>query len=302
MGCGPLRVNMANDVLAQSQADIRWEVAHQGHSLGSVSHHLQAVFPGVRGLSVRSVRRFCSSRGIHQRTTMTDRELDELVRSTVACVGHSYGRRSLQGLLRADGIYVSQRRLGMCLRRLFPLAHSIRAQTLGRLVNPIPYRAEFFGEKIHFDQNEKLAMFGVVHVVAVDGYSRKIVGFSTMPRKNPITIFGTIFRPLLLREGIWNQVRSDRGTEFSLVATIQQYLAHHRVNQQPFSVLQTASTQNHRAERIWPEVNSRINYPIKAVLVRMEAEELINMQNDLPQMCCFLGDCLCSCITHCSIH
>ena len=121
------------------------------------------------------------------------------MRSRVGSVGHSYGRRSLQGLLRAEGI------------------------------NPILYRAEFFGEKI---QNDKIVMYGVVHVVAVDGYSRKIVGFCTMPRKNPITILGTIFRPLLLCHGIWNQLGSDHGAEFALVSTMQQYLAHHRVNQQ----------------------------------------------------------------------
>ena len=142
----------------------------------------------------------------------------------------------------------------MSLRRTYPLAHSQRSQTLGRALNPMPYRAEFYGEKIHFNQNEKLVMYGVVHV-AVDGYRRKIVGFSTMPRKNPITIYGTIFHPLLLTEGIWDQLRSDHGTEFTLVSTIQQYLSAHHVHQQRLHVLQTTSRQNHRAERIWPEVN-----------------------------------------------
>ena len=71
------------------------------------------------------------------------------------------------------------------------------------------------------------------------------------------------------------------GTEFALVSTMQQYLAHHCVNQQRLPVLQTTSRQNHTAERLRPEVNSRVNYPIKAVLVRMEAVELIDMRNDL---------------------
>ena len=74
-------------------------------------------------------------------------------------------------------------------------------QTLGRLINPIPYLAEIFVEKIRF---EKIVMYGVVHVVVVDGYSRKIVGFCTMPRKNPITILGTIFRPLLRYVKDWH--------------------------------------------------------------------------------------------------
>ena len=85
----------------------------------------------------------------------------------------------------------------------------------------------------------------------------------------------------ILHDDIWDQLRSDHGTEFALIATVQHYLAHHRVNQQRLPVLQTTSRQNHRAERIWPEVNSRINYPIKAVLVRMEMEELIDMRNEV---------------------
>ena len=107
------------------------------------------------------------------------------------------------------------------------------------------------------DQNEKLVMYGVVHVVAVDGFSRKVVGFASMPCKNAITIYGKIMQPLLLSEGIWNQLRSDHGTEFTLVSTVQEHLASHRVYQrQP--VFQSTSRCNHRAERIWPEINSRI--------------------------------------------
>ena len=87
-------------------------------------------------------------------------------------------------------------------------------------MNPIPYCASFYGEMIHLDQNEKLVIYGVVHVVAIDGYSHKIVGFSTMPRKKNITVYSTLFQPLLLHEGIWEQLRSDHGTEFTLVATM----------------------------------------------------------------------------------
>jgi len=34
------------------------------------------------------------------------------------------------------------------------------------------------------DQNEKLAAYGVVHVCAIDGYSRYIPVFACMPVKN----------------------------------------------------------------------------------------------------------------------
>ena len=73
-------------------------------------------------------------------------------------------------------------------------------------LNPLPYRAMYFGEKVHLDQNEKCVMFGVTHVVAIDGCSRKIVGFVTIPKKNPILIYDMLFRPLLLSQGLWDNI------------------------------------------------------------------------------------------------
>ena len=61
----------------------------------------------------------------------------------------------------------------------------------------MPYHAEYFGHKLHMDQNEKLVMFGVVHVLAVDGYSSKIVAWNSMPVKNNLTIYDTVYRYVL---------------------------------------------------------------------------------------------------------
>ena len=60
--------------------------------------------------------------------------------------------------------------------------------------NPIRYAANYFGHKLHIDQNEKLAGFGVTHVLARDGYSGKVVSFLTLPVKNNVAIYDEIFR------------------------------------------------------------------------------------------------------------
>ena len=135
------------------------------------------------------------------------------------------------------------------------------------------------------DQNEKMVMYGVTHVMAVDGYSRKIVGMVTMPVKNAITIYHTLFRPLLLTKGLWDQIRVDHSSKFALVSTTQQHLAgyHHQQSRPP--LLQSSSRQNLRVERLWVEVNQRINYPIKRVLVEMESQGEIDMTDDLTKFC-----------------
>lgn len=45
------------------------------------------------------------------------------------------------------------------------------------------------GHKVHMDQNDKLAMFEVLHVLAIDGFSKKVVAHSTMPIKNNHAIY-----------------------------------------------------------------------------------------------------------------
>ena len=260
-------------------------LVERGETHDQISHHLKQIYPNRRGISARSVRRFCSQRDIRQRNEMNDDELDRVIESRVSAVGHTYGRRTMHGLLRAEGLSVCQRRVGESLQRTNPFQHSLRRANVQRSVNPVPYRADFFGEKLHLDQNEKLVMYGVVHVLAIDGYSRKLVGLVTMPRKNAITIYNTLFQPVLQQHGLWDQVRTDHGTEFVLVSTVQQFLAPLRGRQHRCPVLKTTSRHNHRAERIWPEINSRINYPIKRVLVSMEEQEEIDMNDDLTKFC-----------------
>ena len=58
----------------------------------SISVALQRRYPNQRGLSSRSVRRFCSREGIHYRSFLSDVNLDRVIQIQVQGVGHSYGR------------------------------------------------------------------------------------------------------------------------------------------------------------------------------------------------------------------
>lgn len=99
----------------------------------------------------------------------------------------------MTGLLASGGIKVSEIRVGGSLQRVHPQYHLRRRSRTQSLINPIPYNARYFGEKLHIDQNEKLVMFGVTHTCAVDGYSGMIVGFASMPLKNNITIYEQLY-------------------------------------------------------------------------------------------------------------
>ena len=99
----------------------------------------------------------------------------------------------MTGLLSSEGIRVSEQRIGESLRRVNPGYSRARRLGTARNINPIPYHADYFGHKLHIDQNEKLVMFGVTHICGIDGYSGKIVGFVTMPIKNCVEIYANFF-------------------------------------------------------------------------------------------------------------
>jgi len=105
------------------------------------------------------------------------------------------GRKMLKGYVnqKVDRAFASERRIGCSLRRVVPYYHNHRQRGTERQLNPQPYTAEYHGRKLHVDQNEKLATYGVVHDCAIDGYSKYILAFACMPVKNNVIIF-KIFR------------------------------------------------------------------------------------------------------------
>ena len=100
----------------------------------------------------------------------------------------------MTGMLASRGINVSQQRVGESLNRVSPAYQEARKSTTAHQMNPIPYSADYAGHKLHVDQNEKLIMYGVTHVAAVDGFSGMIMGFLTMPVKNNIEIYSNLYR------------------------------------------------------------------------------------------------------------
>ncbi|XP_065894563.1 uncharacterized protein [Dysidea avara] len=237
----------------------------------------QEQFPGEKGFSLRSIEKFCSERGIKKTTKIDDDDLDEIVSRAVSCVGPTYGRKMMTGLLSSHGVQVSQNRVGDSLGRVNPGYQSARNTATSHQTNPVPYHADYFGHKLHVDQNEKLVMYGVTHVTAVDGYSGMIVGFTSMPIKNNIEIYCNLYKPIVLEYGLWDQRRIDQGKEWVLMLHVQETLAHLRHNTCRPPHLQSTSKQNHIVERMWVEINTRVNYPIKSCLVSLETAGDIDM-------------------------
>ena len=100
----------------------------------------------------------------------------------------------MTGLLASKRINISEVNVGKSLKTVQPGYHLARCTATARLMNPVPYHADYFGHKLHVDQNEKLVMYGVTHIGAVDGFSGKIVGFISMPIRNIVEIYAHLYR------------------------------------------------------------------------------------------------------------
>lgn len=99
----------------------------------------------------------------------------------------------MTGYLRSKGFNIGERRVRQAMMTAAPYYQDKRRTNTARQTNPIPYYAEYFGHKLHMDQNEKLGEYGVTHVMASDGYSGKIVGATSMPVKNNILIYDNVY-------------------------------------------------------------------------------------------------------------
>ncbi|XP_020900484.1 uncharacterized protein LOC110239119 isoform X2 [Exaiptasia diaphana] len=267
------------------------ELIEKKLSYKEISKRIQRLFPGERGISARSVRRYCSERGLNPKSLrwVSDGDIKGMIEANVKQYGHFYGRRMMQGTLRyqlntnsQQYHEISQRRIAKVLQEVAPYAYEKRTLDLLDRTNPIPYHAPYFGYKVHMDQNEKLAQsFGVTHIHALDGCSRMVLGFLSIPKKNPILIYKYLFRPLLLQYGLFEQLRVDHGTEFCLCIFVQELLKNYRYDQRREPWKQTTSTRNYRAERMWPEENQRVNYPLKRALCLLLEQDMVNMEDPL---------------------
>ena len=112
-------------------------------------------------------------------------------------LGPTFGRKLMNGYLdmQTQRTFASEGRIRKSLSRVAPLYHHQRQRRAERQINPQPYMAEYHGHKLHMDQNEKLVNYRVVHVCAVDGFSRFIPpSFACMPTKNNVLIYEHLYR------------------------------------------------------------------------------------------------------------
>ena len=140
---------------------IRKMVIDEGRTLSEVCVALKSAYPHIsRGLSERSIRRYCAANNIHASSRLKDSAVDRVVWTNIlkVCsfqfnsyyykllamhVHAVYGRKTMTGLLAADGLRVAKKRVGNSLKKVCPLFHNRRLTSTHKRTNPIPYFAKY---------------------------------------------------------------------------------------------------------------------------------------------------------------
>ena len=65
----------------------------------------------------------------------------------------------VKGYLNSCGITAGEKRIGRALSLVSPVYQAQTNCNTARQISPSPYHADYFGHKLHLDQNEKLRMY-----------------------------------------------------------------------------------------------------------------------------------------------
>ena len=88
---------MATFAEVVNEAEIRY-IVERGVTHCQIAIHFQNIYPNVRGISERSVRRYCKLLSIRH---LSQEVVNLMVSDPVSLYGHWYGRKMMQGSLRA---------------------------------------------------------------------------------------------------------------------------------------------------------------------------------------------------------
>ena len=152
-----------------------------------------------------------------------------------------YGRRTLTRVLASEGLKAGEKRVGESLKLVSPLYSQACRHSVARMTNPGTYQADYFGQKLHIDQNEKNVMCTYVQLMDLtvklwrlllcqskqlhclrDSVYTGITLRTTSIIRAICTVHTTsscictivcllLFRQIICHYGMWDQLRVDQG-------------------------------------------------------------------------------------------
>ena len=175
----------------------------------------------------------------------TDSQLDDKV-SRIVSLYPMCGQKSVDGVLKSEGVRVSRRRIRESLRRVDLFGIECRAR---RVLHRRTYQVHSPNDLWHIDGYHKLIRWRLVIHGGIDGFSRLIMFLKASPNNRADTMFQA-FQQGLSEFGLPSRIRMDKGGENTEVA---RYMLEHP-NRGTGCVIVGRSVHNQRIERLWRDL------------------------------------------------
>jgi hypothetical protein len=226
---------------------------NQGYSNNEIIEFMK--LHGVT-ISLSTLKRRIQSLNLSRRGTepVTDEEIRKAIEEELGGSGCFIGYRKMWARLKRKGISVSRDRIMEQLRDLDPEGVNSRKK---KRLRRRAYHTKGPNYIWHIDGHDKLKPFGFSIHGCIDGFSRRIIWLEvSTTNKNPEVIAMYYLDAVKQIGGAPRKVRSDDGTENSLVEALHTYLifstTNNDVDSSCFAI--GRSTANQRIEAYWSQL------------------------------------------------
>ena len=208
-------------------------------------------------------------------SSITDEEVDEIVRDYMSRHGSTTGEPFLTGYFRSLGVHIQRRRVRSSINRIDPKNTALR---WGILVSRRKYHVPWPNSMWHIDGHHSLIRWKFVIHGCCDGFSRKIMFLYCSTNNLAATVLKLFEHSILDHDNLWpSRIRVDFGVEN--VQICDAMVANRGEGRGSF--IAGPSTRNQRIERLWRDVFRCVCQFFYYHFYAMEQTGLLDLDNPI---------------------